>query len=84
MYTCVFMNIEKVDGTRGEESGGVCAAQGKHAAVMVVVVMDVEEMGSYNCAQFGKCFGVLTLTDIDDALDHRVIFISSPRPPVVG
>ena len=84
MYTCVLMNIEEVDGARGKESGGVCATQGKHAAVMIVVGMDVEEFGGNSCAQFGNYFGALALTDIDNALDHRVIFISSPRPPVVG
>jgi hypothetical protein len=78
------MNIEKVDGARGKESGGVRAAQSKYAAVMVGVGMNVEEIGGYSCAHIGKCFGALTLTDIDDALNHRVIFISSLGRPVVG
>ena len=84
MYTCVFMNIEEVDGVRGKESGGVRAAQSKYAAVMFGVGMNVEESGGYSCAHSGQCFGALTLTDIDDALEHRVIFTSSPCWAVVG
>jgi len=84
VHTCVFMNIEKVDGARGKESGGVRAAQSEDAAVMVGVGMNVEEIGSYSRAHIGKCFRVLALTDIDDALEHRVIFTSSPCWAVVG
>jgi hypothetical protein len=84
VHTDVFMNIEEVDGTCGEESGGECATQGKHAAVMVGVGVNIEEIGGNGCAQFGKFPGVLALADIDDALNHRVIFISSPSRAVVG
>jgi hypothetical protein len=72
------MNIEKVNGTCGKVSGGVRAVQSKYAAVMVGVGMNVEQIGGYHCAHIGQCFGVLTLTDIDDTLEHRVIFTSSP------
>ncbi len=78
VHTCVFMNIEEVDGARGKEPGGMRAAQSKYAAVMVGVGMNVEEIGGYSSAQIGKCFRALTLTDIDDALEHRDIFTSSP------
>jgi hypothetical protein len=84
VHTDVFMNIEEVDGTCGEESGGECATQGKHAAVMVGVGVNIEEIGGNGCAQFGKFPGVLALADIDDALNHRVIFISSLSAAVVG
>ena len=84
MYTCMLVNIEEVDGASGEESGGECATQGKDAAVMVGVGMSVEEIGGNDCAQFGKFPSVLALADIDDALNHRVIFISSLSAAVVG
>jgi hypothetical protein len=78
VHTCMFMNIQKVNGTCGKVSGGMRATQGKDAAVMVGVGMNVEQIGGYRHAQIGKCFGALTLTDIDDTLEHRVIFTSSP------
>lgn len=84
MYTCMLVNIEEIDGASGEESGGECATQGKHAAVMVGVGMNIEEIGGNSRAQFGKFPEVLALADIDDALNHRVIFISSPSRAVVG
>jgi hypothetical protein len=84
VHTCMFMNIEKVNGTCGKVSGGMCAVQGKYAAVMVGVGMNVEQIGGYHCAHIGQCFGALALADIDDALEHRVIFISSPSWAVVG
>ena len=84
MYTCVFMNIEEVDGVRGKEPGGVRAAQSKYAAVVVMVCVNVEEIGGYSSTQIGKCFRALTLTDIDDTLEHRDIFTSSPCWAVVG
>jgi hypothetical protein len=51
---------------------------------MVGVGMSVEEIGGNGCAQFGKFPSVLALADIDDALNHRVIFISSLSAAVVG
>jgi hypothetical protein len=73
----MFMNIQKVNGTCGKVSGGMRATQSKYAAVMVGVGMNVEQIGGYRHAHIGQCFGVLALTDIDDTLEHRVIFISS-------
>jgi hypothetical protein len=80
----MFMNIEKVNGTCGKVSGGMRATQSKHAAVMVGVGMNVEQIGGYHCPHIGQCFGALALTNIDDALEHRVIFIPSLGRPVVG
>jgi hypothetical protein len=80
----MFMNIENGNGACGKVSGGMCAAQSEDAAVMVRVCMNVEQIGGYSCAQIGQCFGVLTFTNIDDALEHRDIFTSSPCRAVVG
>ena len=53
MYTCMLVNIEEVNGASGEESWGMRATKGKHAAVMVGVGMSVEEIGGNSRAQFG-------------------------------
>jgi hypothetical protein len=84
VHTCVLVNIEKVNSACGKVSRGMCAMQSKYAAVVVMICVNVEEIGGYSSAQIGKCFRALTLTDIDDTLEHRDIFTSSPCWAVVG